>query len=159
MTKDAAEEPAGSVPSNDNPEPGLFSGVDKKFAEYEQSERQKSEPQKEQRPARPGSAADFKKLVQDFDRNQEKAQKETSSAAEEQQEGRVQELTDHHLSDDDWEETLSNARQAAERGQKEYMLQRFPSQLCSDGGRAINVAEPEWCGESQPNSSSAGSAI
>jgi hypothetical protein len=24
------------------------------------------------------------------------------------------------------------------------MLLRFPSQLCSDGGRAINVTEPDW---------------
>ena len=24
------------------------------------------------------------------------------------------------------------------------MLLRFPSQLCSDGGRAINVPDPDW---------------
>jgi len=24
------------------------------------------------------------------------------------------------------------------------MLLRFPSQLCSDGGRAVNVPDPEW---------------
>jgi hypothetical protein len=39
---------------------------------------------------------------------------------------------------------LHNARQAAEHGQKELMLLHFPSQLCSDGGRAINAVEPNW---------------
>ena len=37
---------------------------------------------------------------------------------------------------------MHNARQAAENGQKEFMLLGFPSQLCSDGGRAINALEP-----------------
>ena len=36
------------------------------------------------------------------------------------------------------------AREAAEHGKKEFMLLRFPNQLCSDGGRAINAAEPDW---------------
>jgi hypothetical protein len=39
---------------------------------------------------------------------------------------------------------LHNARQAAESGFKELILLRFPSQLCSDGGRAINAAEHDW---------------
>ena len=39
---------------------------------------------------------------------------------------------------------MHNARQAAENGQKEFMLLRFPSQLCSDEGRAINAVEPNW---------------
>ena len=36
---------------------------------------------------------------------------------------------------------MQGARMAAEHGQKEAMLLRFPCQLCIDGGRAINVAE------------------
>jgi len=39
---------------------------------------------------------------------------------------------------------LHKARQAAERGQTKMLLLRFPSQLCSDRGRAINVMEPNW---------------
>ena len=39
---------------------------------------------------------------------------------------------------------MHNARQAAENGQKEFMLLGFASQLCSDGGRAINALEPNW---------------
>ena len=52
---------------------------------------------------------------------------------------KVKALIDHHISDDGWHDVLHQAREAAEHGEKEQLL-RFPSQLCSDGGRAINVA-------------------
>jgi hypothetical protein len=32
----------------------------------------------------------------------------------------------------------------AEQGQSELMVLSFPSEFCSDGGRAINNKEPEW---------------
>ncbi|MET0530159.1 MAG: hypothetical protein ABW003_17790 [Microvirga sp.] len=35
-------------------------------------------------------------------------------------------------------------RSAAERGQTELMVMRFPNALCNDHGRAINNADPEW---------------
>jgi hypothetical protein len=49
-----------------------------------------------------------------------------------------------HISDEGWRTLLRRGRQAAEHGQKEFMLLRFPSQLCSDSGRAVNVSEPDW---------------
>jgi hypothetical protein len=33
---------------------------------------------------------------------------------------------------------------AAERGEREVLAIRFPSEYCTDGGRAINSFEPEW---------------
>lgn len=33
---------------------------------------------------------------------------------------------------------------AAERGQTELMVMRFPNAICSDHGRAINNADPSW---------------
>ena len=33
---------------------------------------------------------------------------------------------------------------AAERGEREVMLFRLPSEYCADGGRAINNFEPNW---------------
>jgi hypothetical protein len=33
---------------------------------------------------------------------------------------------------------------AAERGEREVMVLRFPSEYCTDGGRAINSFEPNW---------------
>jgi hypothetical protein len=35
-------------------------------------------------------------------------------------------------------------RAAAERGQSELMVMRFPHALCTDKGRAVNNAEPDW---------------
>jgi hypothetical protein len=43
---------------------------------------------------------------------------------------------------------------AAERGQSEVQVYRFPSALCSDGGRRINNAEPDWPGSLEGRSKS-----
>jgi len=56
----------------------------------------------------------------------------------------VEQLIDHHIGDETWRNMLHQAREAAQHGQKEFMLLRFPHDLCSDGGRAINVPEPDW---------------
>jgi hypothetical protein len=46
--------------------------------------------------------------------------------------------------DENWNTMLHHAREAAQRGDKEYLLLRFPSDLCADGGRAVNSALPDW---------------
>ncbi|TCR66604.1 hypothetical protein [Bosea sp. BK604] len=38
----------------------------------------------------------------------------------------------------------TKTRAAAERGEREVLVMRFPSALCTDKGRAINNAEPDW---------------
>ena len=53
-------------------------------------------------------------------------------------------LIDTHISDKGWNGLIHAAREAAERGDTEFLLLRFPSQLCSDGGRAINAPDPDW---------------
>ena len=41
--------------------------------------------------------------------------------------------------------SLANkTRAAAERGEREVLVMRFPSALCTDRGRAINNAEADW---------------
>ncbi|MGA0596116.1 hypothetical protein [Enterovirga sp. CN4-39] len=39
---------------------------------------------------------------------------------------------------------LRKLRTAAEKGDTELMVMRFPNALCSDKGRAINNGEPDW---------------
>lgn len=56
----------------------------------------------------------------------------------------VEQLIDHHIGDETWRNMLHKAREAAQHGQKEFMLLRFPHDLCSDGGRAVNAPEPDW---------------
>ena len=53
-------------------------------------------------------------------------------------------LIDTHITDKEWNRLLHGAREAAEHGETEFLLLRFPNQLCSDGGRAINAPDPEW---------------
>ncbi len=42
------------------------------------------------------------------------------------------------ISDADWDDLIGNAQKAAEHGEKQYLLLRFPSDMCTDDSRAIN---------------------
>jgi hypothetical protein len=59
----------------------------------------------------------------------------------------------HHLRDafmtqeihpDVFERVSRVVTSAAERGEREVLAVRFPSEYCTDGGRAINNFEPNW---------------
>jgi CBS domain-containing protein len=56
----------------------------------------------------------------------------------------LRQLSETHVSDREWHRLVHGARESAERGDTEFLLLRFPSDLCSDGGRAINAPDPEW---------------
>jgi len=88
--------------------------------------------------------ADFRRLVADHEYREIQHRREQHLAAAEARRRRVAELIDQHISDDSWRALMHGARLAAERGQKEFQLLRFPRQLCGDGGRAVNVGEPGW---------------
>ncbi len=90
------------------------------------------------------SASSFRHLVDDSVSKKVHWQEDQRKAAEEQRKAKMKELIDHHLTDEHWRNVLHQARIAAENGEKEVLLLQFPHELCSDGGRAINVAEPGW---------------
>jgi hypothetical protein len=69
---------------------------------------------------------------------------ETLRAAIERRRQRVRDLIDQHVAEGDWQMLLHRAREAAEHGEKEFLLLRFPSELCSDGGRAVNAPLQDW---------------
>jgi CBS domain-containing protein len=56
----------------------------------------------------------------------------------------VQTLLDQRITDANWSEMLEKAKLAARSGEQEFLMLRFPSDLCSDGGRKIDVAEESW---------------
>ena len=89
-------------------------------------------------------AADFRQLMADHERQEALHREERRRVAAEQRRLKMAQLIDHHISDENWRGLLHQARQAAERGEKELLLFRFPSQLCGDGGRAVNSADPSW---------------
>jgi CBS domain-containing protein len=141
----AAEEPKRAAPEGAALGSGPFARVDQHYLH----DRQKSH---EHRPGEPPPASDhpgfgveeFRRLVADFQRGEARHREEARRAAAEQRQQKVKELIDQHIADESWRVIVHNARQAAESGQKEFILLRFPSQLCSDGGREINSLEPSW---------------
>jgi hypothetical protein len=50
----------------------------------------------------------------------------------------VEEMIKAKISDADWGNLVHKAQTAAEHGEKQYLLLRFPSDLCTDDSRAIN---------------------
>jgi CBS domain-containing protein len=48
------------------------------------------------------------------------------------------------LSEESWQHMLRNARAAAQKGEEEQLLLRFPCELCADHGRAVNAPDPNW---------------
>ena len=90
------------------------------------------------------SATNFRHLVDDAASQKAHRVENQRHAEEEQRKARMKELIDHHLTDDHWRGVLHHARIAAEHGEREILVLQFPHELCSDGGRAINVAEPDW---------------
>ncbi len=57
---------------------------------------------------------------------------------------KIKVLLQTHLAEAMWNGLLSQVRPAAERGERELQLLRFPSDLCTDGGRKIRVGEEGW---------------
>jgi CBS domain-containing protein len=90
------------------------------------------------------SAEDFQTLVSGYERQKVARDAETARAQAAQRSAQIKSLIDQHIDDVGWREILHAARETAERGEKEYLLLRFPSDLCSDGGRAVNAPLPDW---------------
>ena len=90
------------------------------------------------------TANGFSALVDNFSHQKALEHDGKLVAEQERRKALVKELMDQHIEDANWQEILLHAKEAAEAGQKELLLLRFPCELCSDGGRAINVPEPTW---------------
>lgn len=69
---------------------------------------------------------------------------DTRLVAAEQHRRKVKRLIDHTITDERWRELMYRASEAAERGEHEYLLLRFPSDACTDRGRAITGHESNW---------------
>jgi CBS domain-containing protein len=90
------------------------------------------------------AASDFLRLAADFESTEAHRREDLRHSAGEERQHRAEELIGKHISDGSWHHLVHEARTAAEQGLKEFLLLRFPSQVCSDGGRAVNVPDPGW---------------
>jgi len=88
----------------------------------------------------------FQRLSDQHDQNQQEQREEQREAAAETRKERIRELTERHVDDDRWQTLMHRACEAAKTGAADFELLRFPSQLCEDGGRAINIGEEGWPG-------------
>jgi len=124
---------------------GVFAGLDDRFLH-------RAHPADTPEPSAPPdqadksnfSVGDFQNLLSDFKRKERQEREAQRQAVTERGRRTVAELIDQHISDEGWRALVHRARDAAEHGEKRLQLLRFPNELCSDGGRAINVTEPDW---------------
>ncbi len=139
-----ARQPPATPPRREGFLSGIFSGIDERFAHghHEAAPTRRSAAKRPDDPS--PNAGDFRRLVDDFERKEVDERETEHRARVEERRQTVARLIDEHISDEGWRTTIHRARAAAERGDKEYLLLRFPCQLCSDGGRAINITEPDW---------------
>jgi hypothetical protein len=104
----------------------------------------------EQRSARPAagvfSAADVQRRMAEHEAA--KAAEELHRRQEHEQQQKAVMAEFHKPPERTAEQLMQNVMQlvsqAAERGQTEVQVYRFPNELCRDRGRRINNSEPDW---------------
>jgi hypothetical protein len=89
-------------------------------------------------------ATAFRGLVEAHADARRAALRAEEEARREARRAHVARMCEERLGDDAWRMKLERALEAAARGEKEYLLVRFPSELCEDGGRMINAPDPDW---------------
>jgi len=90
------------------------------------------------------SADVFRELGLAHAHEEEEKRKHAKDLAEEKHHRQASEMLAAHLSDEAWQRMLHNARAVAKNGEEESLLLRFPAELCSDHGRAVNAPDPDW---------------
>ncbi len=95
-------------------------------------------------PPKPLSANDFRARVSSFKAGTVDQKEREQKAAELERRRQVKALVDIHVNEHLWRDMMEHAKLAASSGETEYLLLQFPSDLCTDGGRKIDVAEEGW---------------
>jgi CBS domain-containing protein len=93
---------------------------------------------------RPPSAEAFRDEVRAHAQEAIDTAASEKEAAKQERQREAKAIAEQHLSEEAWRQLLERAELAAKQGEKEFPLDRFPSELCSDGGRMIDVAEKGW---------------
>ncbi len=118
--------------------------LEDRFVRAQAEEQRAATPASAVPPEPPPNAADFRHLVEESEESSVRRRREERRLAAERQRQEVEALLQRPLGEERWREMLERARQAAQRGETETLLMTFPNALCTDGGRAVNVPEPDW---------------
>jgi hypothetical protein len=136
-------------PPEQQKEPGIveraLNSLEDHFEHGEHTGYERPEVEEEEKidPAKLG-AKGFQHLVEKHDQDRKDQREKQREVSAEKCLERVEELKEQHVGNDRWAELMRRAFDAAKAGETEFLLLRFPSQLCSDGGRAINGSEEGW---------------
>ncbi|WP_294532873.1 CBS domain-containing protein [uncultured Rhodoblastus sp.] len=90
------------------------------------------------------TAAELKNLVAQFERNKSRMREDAQRLGKQKREEQVKLLLQSRFTDLEFAQLLTRAREAAARGETGAPALRFPCALCTDGGRAINLPDPDW---------------
>jgi CBS domain-containing protein len=90
------------------------------------------------------TAAELQNLVAEFERNKARMHGEAGRQAGETRKEQVKLLLKTPYTDHELAHLMTQSREAARRGEASVPALVFPAALCTDGGRAINLPDPEW---------------
>lgn len=90
------------------------------------------------------SADAFRSSVHRHEEEETNQRAQAHRLAVEKRQHEVNEMLAADLTDAAWQHLLHDARIAAGKGEKEFLLAKFPCELCTDHGRAVNVPDPSW---------------
>jgi CBS domain-containing protein len=90
------------------------------------------------------TAAMLKGMVNAFESTKSRVKDEAQRQTQEKRDELVKELLAARFSDQELAHLMSLAREAARRGETGVAALTFPAALCEDGGRAINLPDPDW---------------
>jgi len=88
--------------------------------------------------------AQVRKIAADIEAKEIQAGLAMAHKAEEEQKKLHEAFMSRDILPDMMARVMAVVRRAAEQGKSEVLLFQFPSEYCTDRGRAINNADPDW---------------
>jgi CBS domain-containing protein len=90
------------------------------------------------------TAEELQNLVAEFERNKSRMHADAGKQAGEARKEQVKLLLKTPYTDHELAHLMAKSREAARRGETSVPALVFPAALCTDGGRAINLPDPDW---------------
>lgn len=90
------------------------------------------------------TAEDLRHLMAEREEQRHRERLQAAAEARAHHDMMVERYRTSHLTEDEKRSIIQHFQDAARRGEKEIEVCRFPCDVCTDHGRAINNALPEW---------------